>query len=65
MLNVVSDNSVAQSVFRLIICALLLVLSASSAMVGLSFTVKKSDGFILDLGLQYYSTWHNKEELKS
>lgn len=50
MLNVISANSVPQSVFSLIISALLLVLSASSVMVGLPFFVSQSIQCILDHG---------------
>lgn len=45
MLNVISDNSVPLSVFRLIVSALLLVLSASSVMVGLPFSVNQLNSF--------------------
>ncbi len=51
MLNVISANSVPQSVFRLIISALLLVLSASRVMVGLPLFVSQSINSI------YFGPW--------
>lgn len=54
MLNLISANSVLLSIFRLIISALLLVLSASSVKVGLPAFVNQSVQFMLDYLLKIH-----------